>query len=234
MRNRLTIAGGFTLALIALLGLGGCSKDSSPKPDSNGALELVVHYQGSLGTVDAQHTILARLYEGVDTFADGPPDFSHAATQNPELLRFTDLPAGTYTLSVVFDAGGDGLQQTCPYEVYNDKAFGATPDPVVIQGGRTTELTLAFGDTHTRAPWQAMPTFALPDSNPGSAGYGTTLTPADLAGARAIVYFAEARNEPLPDFTLTDVNPHSPDNGQPVAFSSMRNRRVMLFFGEST
>jgi uncharacterized protein (DUF2141 family) len=230
MRGTVTTA----LALITLAWLGGCSKDAPPKPETTGTLEVVVHYQGSLGTVDAAHTLIARLYEGVVTQADGPADASLAATQNPGLLRFTDLPAGVYTLSVVFDAGGDGLQQTCPYEVYNDHAFGATPDQIVVPGGRTTQVSIAFDDAHLRAPFEPMPAFALPDSNPGSASYRATVSLSDLAGARALVFFADAVREPLPDFRLVDVNPNSPTQGDRLAFSSMRGKRLLLFFGEAT
>jgi uncharacterized protein (DUF2141 family) len=230
MRRTVTTA----LALITLAWLGGCSKDAPPQPETTGTLEVVVHYQGSLGTVDAEHTLLARLYEGVVTQADGPADASRAATQNPGLLRFTDLPAGVYTLSVVFDVGGDGLQQTCPYEVYIDHAFGATPDQVVVTGGRTTQVTIAFDDTRLRAPFEPMPAFALPDSNPSSASYRATVSLADLAGARSLVYFAEAVREPLPDFRLRDVNPNSATQGERLTFSSMRGKRLLLFFGEAT
>ena len=223
-----------TLFLAALAWMTGCSNDSPPGPEPTGSLDVTVTYQGTLGTVDAQHPVLARLYRGLNSNAQGVPDEAETADRNPDTLHFTDLPVGTQTLCVVFDVGGDELQQICPYEVFDDKAFGASPDPVVIAKGALTTLEIAFDDTHLRNPWAAMPSFALPDSNPDSPSYGNEITPADLQGKRGVVYLAEAQSDPLPDFALKDINPDSPTRGEVLDFRSWRGGPLLLFFGRAT
>jgi len=224
----------FLLSLAAAVAILGCSSDSPSEPVQTGTLKLRVAYQGTLGAVDAQHPILARLYQGSNPDAQGTPDLAQVAPVSPDTVLFTDLAAGSYTLVALFDVGGDSLQQLCPYEVYDGKAFGVAPDAVTIQVGGTTELQIAFDDTYLRNPWQPLPAFSLPDSNPNSATYGSHLRLQDLQGQRAIVYFAEAGSEPLPDFALTDVNPDSPTEGQVLAFPSWRDHRILLYFGVVT
>lgn len=175
--------------LIALIGMNGCSDDSPSGPGPKGSLELRVSYTGSLGTVDAEHPVLARLYAGLNADAQGVPDAFLTATRNPDTLRFSDLTAGTYTLCVIFDVGGDGLQQDCPYEVYQDKALGVTPDAVVISGGATTQLAVAFDDTHRKSPGELVPDFELRDINPHSPTLGDTLAFSGWLGDRLLLYF---------------------------------------------
>jgi hypothetical protein len=224
----------FLLSLAAGVAILSCSSDSPSEPAKTGALALGVAYQGTLGVVDAQHPIRACLYEGSNPDAQGTPDLFQIVPASPDTVRFADLATGSYTLVVLFDVGGDSLQQLCPYEVYRDKAFGVTPDPVTIQAGGTTELQVAFNDAHLRNPWQPMPAFVLPDSNPGSPTYRSRLRLQDLQGQRSIVYFAEAGSEALPEFALQDINPDSPTQGQVLAFSSWRNHRILLYFGVIT
>jgi len=180
------------VGLAALIGMIGCSDDSPSGPGPKGSLELRVSYEGSLGTVDAEHVILARLYEGLNSDAQGVPDEFLTATQSPDTLRFEDLPAGTYTLCVIFDVGGDGLQQECPYEVYQDKALGVTPDAVTISDGATTPLAVAFDDTHRKSPGALIPDFALRDINPDSPTLGDTLALLSWRGDCVLIYFGAA------------------------------------------
>ena len=175
--------------LAALLGMIGCSDDSPSGPGPTGSLELRVAYEGSLGTVDAEHVILARLYEGLNSDAQGVPDEFMSAVTSPDTLRFTDLAVGTYTLCVIFDVGGDGLQQECPYEIHQDKALGVTPDAVVISGDATTQLAVAFDDTYLKSPGALIPDFALRDINPHSPTLGDTLAFSSWLGDRMLVYF---------------------------------------------
>jgi len=159
-------------------------------PEPRGSLELTIAYEGSLGTVDAEHPILARLYEGLNSDAQGPPYALQSASQSPDTLRFEDLAPGTYTLSAIFDVGGDGLQQACPYEVYRDKAFGIVPNPVVISSGAATQLSMTFGDQ--RLAGTEVPDFALRDINPDSPTLGDTLALSSWLGDRLLVYFGLA------------------------------------------
>jgi hypothetical protein len=221
---------GLAVALIA----PGCSKDGPVNPPTTGALQVTATYEGLLGAVDAEHPLLARLYAGSNPDAQGTPDHALSGSTNPSTLLFTGLPAGSYTLCVLFDAGGDTLQQTCPYEVYQDKAFGVAPDPVAVTAGGTATLAVAFDDTHLRQPGDPLPSFALPDSNPSSESYGTTVALADLAHQRAVLYFGEAPSEPLPDFSLVDINPDSPTRDQWLALSDWAGGPVVIYFGTST
>jgi hypothetical protein len=175
--------------LAALAGIVGCSDDPTPGPGPVGDLELTVAYQGSLGTVDAQHPIVARLYEGLDPDFQSVPHASLTAENSPETLLFNDLATGTYTLCVIFDMGGDGLQQECPYEIHQDKSLEGTPDPVVISGDATTQLAVAFDDTRRKYPGPMTPDFALTDVNPDSPTENERLAFSSWDGARRLVYF---------------------------------------------
>ena len=90
---------------------------------------------------------------------------------------------------------------------------------------------VSFDDTHLLEPWTTLPAFSLPDSNPISPTYATTLTEAALTGRRSVLYFAEPGQAPAPDFALLDVNPDSPTLGEIVSLSSLRGQRVLLYFG---
>jgi hypothetical protein len=219
---------------IALVAVWSCSKDEPAKPTPTGLLELIVDYTGSFGAVDADHPIVAQLYSGSNPYAVGDPCATATITESPDTVLIEDLPVGTYTLWVYYDRDGGGGTQARPYELYLDKALGVAPDLIeIVQGdpAPAAHATVSFDDTHLLEPWATLPAFALPDSNPSSPTYTTTLTEAVLTGRRSVLYFAEPGQAPAPDFALRDVNPDSPTLGEVVSLASLRGQRVLLYFG---
>jgi hypothetical protein len=219
---------------VALLAVMSCSEDKTSKPTPTGLLELTVAYTGSLGAVDATHPIVANLYPGSNPYAVGDPRATATITQSPDTVLIEDLPVGTYTLWVYYDRDGGGGTLALPYELYLDKALGVTPDLIeVVQGdpAPAAHAEVTFDDTHMLEPWETLPAFALPDSNPRSPTYATTLTDAALTGRRSVLYFAEPGQAAAPDFALRDVNPDSPTLGEIVSLSSLHGQRVLLYFG---
>ncbi len=222
---------GLAICVMLAVWLQGCSDDGGPSAPATGSLSLTATYAGSLGAVSAQHPLIANLYTGSNPNAQGDPHASLRAGVNGATLLFTGLSTGSYTLAVFYDVSGDSLQDPSPYELYDGKSFGQAPTLLAITANQTTTASATFGDDFLTDPWQPLPAFALPDSNPNSATFGEIVTADDLAGARAILYIAEQADEPLPDFTLTDVNPNSPTLDQQVPFSSLRGHLVLVYFG---
>jgi hypothetical protein len=232
IRRHPVIAFACLAVLIAVL---SCSKDEPSKPTPMGVLELSVAYTGSLGAVDATHPIVANLYPGSNPYAVGDPRATASITENPDTVLI-DLPVGTYTLWVYYDRDGGGGTLARPYELYLDKALGTAPDLIEIQQGDpapAAHAEVTFDDTHLLEPWETLPAFALPDSNPHSPTHATTLTEAALTGRRSVLYFAEPGQAPAPEFALRDVNPASPTLGEIVSLSSLRGQRVLLYFGSA-
>ena len=161
----------------------------------------------------------------------GTPRATASITESPDTISIEDLPVGTYTLWVYYDRDGGSGTLARPYELYLNKGLGALPDLIEIAQGDPAHVEVSFDDAHLLEPWETLPAFALPDSNPSSPSYATTLTDAALAGRRSVIYFAEPGQAPAPDFALRDVNPDSPTLGEIVSLSSLRGQRVLLYFG---
>lgn len=216
------------VALAALL--AGCGDDDGGQPAARGTLRLIAGYTGSLGPVDAGHPLVARLFGGADPYALGVPAATATLASSPDTVE-VELAAGGYTLMVHYDRdGGLGLLER-PYEIYEDHALGETPDLIAIESAGLTEIAVSFDDTRLQSPGALLPAFALPDSNPASATYAELWSETELAGSRALLYFAGPEGERAPDFTLADVNPVSETEGQSITFSTLRGRRVLMYFG---
>jgi len=138
------------MLVMALLPLAA----QQPKPEEKPAprtLKIKLNYTGA-GTVDAKHQIIIFLFDSPDFTSGGVmPTASQSGSAKDATVTFNDLASSPVYAVAVFDpTGGYDGQSGPPPSGSSMGMYGKTPgqpDPIKIDPGKTTEITLAFDDT---------------------------------------------------------------------------------------
>ena len=142
----------FAALLLMTLSTGAYAGQDGKSSGNARVLKMPVHYAGA-GTVDEKHKIYVFVFNSTDFMqGDGQPVASSTTTSKEETATFSDLTDSPVYVAVVYDPNGayDGQSQPpsgSSTAIYS-KTTPGTPEPIVIDSGKTVELAITFDDTH--------------------------------------------------------------------------------------
>lgn len=122
------------------------------KPAAAGrTLKVNVHYTGSI-PVDDTHKVFVFLFSSTEFMqGNGSPIATQATALKDDTLTFSDLTDSPVYLAVVIDPSGTYNAQSQPPAGSSTAVYGKepnVPDPINIEPGKTSEISITFDDTH--------------------------------------------------------------------------------------
>ncbi len=144
----------FAAAVLGLTSMAATAQQSKPaeKPAESRTLKIKINYTGA-GTVDEKHKIFVFVFDNPNFSQGGsmPVGFGQASAKDGT-VTVSNLAVSPVYAVAAFDASGkyDGISGPPP----SGTAMGmysktpGTPEPVQIEAGKTTEVTLTFDDSY--------------------------------------------------------------------------------------
>jgi len=143
----------FAAGLLGLTSMIAAAQQSKPeeKPATSRTLKAKMNYTGA-GTVDEKHKIFLFVFDNPDFMQGGSmPIASGSASAKDGTVTISDLTVSPIYIAVCYDPAGayDGQSGPPPsgasMGVYTKTP--PTPEPVKIDPGKTTEVTVPFDDS---------------------------------------------------------------------------------------
>lgn len=140
----------FGVLLLALCSGARAAQDGKASSNAR-TLKMNVHYTGA-GTVDEKHKVYVFVFNSTEFMqGNGQPVAANTITSKQETVTFSDLTDSPVYVAVVYDPNGAYDGQSQPPSGASTAIYSktpGTPEPIVIDSGKTVEASIAFDDTH--------------------------------------------------------------------------------------